>query len=236
MGHIYAAHIKDDGEIQPIFDHLKGTAKLAKEFADRFDSGDYAYLCGMLHDIGKYSEKFQKRIYEGGNPVDHSTAGAAEINKQFQTIGFLLAYCIAGHHTGLPDGGSLADIGDDPTLHGRLKKKLEAYTRFEAEIEPEKLLPKPLLPIYPLERMGFSVSFFVRMLFSCLVDGDFLDTEAFMSNGIERNVGENIEALDHKLEEYIKAFKNPTEEINKKRTDILTIAFKNHRAQRDYIR
>lgn len=218
---VYAAHIREDNQIQSIKEHLEGTAKLAKKFGSSFNSGDYAYLCGILHDIGKYSEKFQKRIFEGGNLVDHSTAGAIEINKRLKTIGFLLAYCIAGHHTGLPDGGGYADTLDEPTLNGRLRKSIEPYIKFEEEIDVEKLINNQPFPIRPLGKMGFSISFYVRMLFSCLVDGDFLDTENFMSQDVNRIENISIDKLNTMFDEYIKTFKKPKEEINKKRTEIL---------------
>ncbi|HZJ78565.1 MAG TPA: CRISPR-associated helicase Cas3' [Clostridia bacterium] len=217
----FAAHIRDDGKIQTVKEHLDGVANLAEGFGNSFSSGDYAYLCGMLHDIGKYSKKFQKRIFEGGNRADHSTAGALEINNRLQGIGFLLSYCVAGHHTGLPDGGSIADTIDEPTLNGRLRRKLEPYIKFEDEVNIKELIPSSALPIRPLKKIGFSVSFYIRMLFSCLVDGDFLDTENFMSDNPRNVIDKSINLLNLKLDEYIKGFGSPTSEINKKRTEIL---------------
>ena len=72
----YIAHI-DWEIIQTIKEHLEGTAKLSGEFAEKFGKQDWGYCCGMLHDIGKYSIDFQKRILgENNYRVDHSTAGA----------------------------------------------------------------------------------------------------------------------------------------------------------------
>ena len=218
---IYAAHIRDDGKIQSVKDHLEGTAKLASNFAVCFGGDEHAYLCGLLHDAGKYSEKFQRRIHEGGNMVDHSTAGTQFIKNNLPTIGFLLAYCIAGHHGGLPDGGSRADTCDDPTLNGRIQKKIEVYSTFEQEVDIEPYLPKCPIRIRPLSDTGFSVSFYIRMLFSSLVDADFLDTEKFMSGGVDRIIGESIDILNLKLDEYIKKFDSPTTDINIKRAEIL---------------
>jgi CRISPR-associated endonuclease/helicase Cas3 len=197
MNKILAAHIRDDGTVQTILEHLLGTANLSKKFGQVFGGGEHAYLCGLLHDIGKYSEKFQKRIYQGGNKVDHSTAGAVEINKAVAQIGFLLSYCIAGHHTGLPDGGSFADSADEPTLNGRLKRVLESYEHYRRDINLELFSIKPLLPIRPLGKAGFSVSFYIRMLFSCLVDSDFLDTEGFMEGDKGRGSFSLIDDLNH---------------------------------------
>ena len=59
----YLAHISEDKQReQSIKSHLEGTALLAKEFAEEFGYGEWGYFCGMLHDIGKYSTKFQGRI------------------------------------------------------------------------------------------------------------------------------------------------------------------------------
>ena len=59
------AHISEDGlRSQPLSEHLMQTADLAGRFADVFHVGDWGYFCGLLHDIGKYSEKFQQRIQE----------------------------------------------------------------------------------------------------------------------------------------------------------------------------
>jgi CRISPR-associated endonuclease/helicase Cas3 len=221
MKPIFAAHLRENGMIQSVKKHLEGAATLAKKFGSSFGSGDYAYLCGMLHDIGKYSDKFQKRIYEGGKIVDHSTAGAKTAVNQYGTVGRLLAYCIAGHHAGLPDGGGPVDTSDEATLCGRLKKEVEPFEKFKEEIDLNLPTKIPPLPIRPLKK-GFSTSFYVRMLFSCLVDADFLDTEIFMStSGIKRDVGESIEALNVKLDAHLEEFKNPLNDINRKRSEIL---------------
>lgn len=72
----YIAH-KDGERIQTLQEHLSGTAELAKTFAEKFGKGEWGYCAGMLHDIGKYSEEFQRKIWNNLNDqVDHSTAGA----------------------------------------------------------------------------------------------------------------------------------------------------------------
>ena len=70
------AHISEDGtRVQTVADHLQGTAVLCGQFAAAFDAQQQGTWLGLLHDIGKYSTKFQKRL-QGGEKVDHSTAGA----------------------------------------------------------------------------------------------------------------------------------------------------------------
>ena len=69
-------------------------------------------FAAWLHDVGKYSDAFQLRL-KGGPKVDHSTAGAQEawVRQHLHT-----AFAVAGHHSGLPDGGSPADDPGDATL------------------------------------------------------------------------------------------------------------------------
>ena len=102
----YLAHKREDGAVQLLRDHLAGTGKLAFRFADEFGAGNQGALAGCLHDIGKYSEAFQKRLLSDGPIVDHSTAGAKECWKMKQPFA---AFGVAGHHAGLPDLGRRDD-------------------------------------------------------------------------------------------------------------------------------
>ena len=73
------AHISEDkARTQTVYEHLSGTADLAGEFAAPFGATEEARFAGWLHDIGKYSTAFQKRLLEDGPRVDHATAGAQE--------------------------------------------------------------------------------------------------------------------------------------------------------------
>jgi len=167
-------------------EHLHKTAELARRFASAWHAGDWGYLAGLWHDIGKYSSEFQQRIGAAGGEdahienaarVDHSTAGAKHANGAIKNKGFgkAIAYVIAGHHGGLPDG-----ISAESCLRSRLEKQIPSYDKCPQEI----LAPKPLelpLAIAP-DRGGVQSSMFIRMLYSCLVDADFLDTEAFKNS------------------------------------------------------
>lgn len=218
----YIAHI--DGErIQTIKEHLEGTAKLSGEFAEKFGKQDWGYCCGMLHDIGKYSIDFQKRILgENNYRVDHSTAGARVCLEKGEKYSFL-EYCIAGHHAGLPNYGNNYDESTDSTLSGRRLKKLSDYQAYQTEIEVPAINSMPI-DLKRTVNPDFSLSVFMRMIYSCLVDADFLDTEAFMKEGKQgRNSGENIEILFKKLENYISGWlKNQDiDTVNGRRTEIL---------------
>ena len=215
----YIAH-KDGEREQSIKEHLEGTAERAGEFAEKFGKKEWGYCCGMLHDIGKYSEEFQRKIQEDTNDrVDHAMAGA-QVCKECGGYYSILSYCIAGHHAGLPDYGNTAMSS---SLCGRWKKRICDYHAYKAEIKIPKLDTDPI--VFSKDRnMDFALGTFIRMLYSCLVDADFLDTESFMKNGdTGRNSGESMETLQNRLEKHISEWlKNTdTDTINGRRTEIL---------------
>lgn len=220
MSEIYAAHIRDDGTVQTVLQHLEGTATLARSFAECFNSGDYGYFCGMLHDIGKYSKEFQKRIHGASQKVDHSSAGAKEaMNLYGEKFGKLLAYCVAGHHSGLLDYGTAAST--EGTLYARLKNKLEDYSAFRKEVDlvAAQTLSMPIAPIEG--NIGFSLSFFIRMIYSCLVDADFIDTETYMNNELKsRGHYHTTSYLNDVFNQYIASLVFSPTKINMRRSEI----------------
>lgn len=163
----------------------------ASRFAEAFGAEEWGRLLGLWHDLGKYSKAFQDYLAGSAGvrnqvhgsemlgKVDHSTAGAqhAAVRNPSSPLGVLLAYCIAGHHAGLPD-----NVGGASGLSMRLTKQVEPI-----DAAPADLLDRPLPPMPKLDPGGssrsasFAVGFFTRMLFSCLVDADFLATEWFMN-------------------------------------------------------
>lgn len=215
----YIAH-KDGERTQTVKAHLTGTAQLAGRFAAKFGKEDWGYCCGMLHDIGKYSDAFQKKIKENSNrKVDHATAGAQLCMKLGGYYPFL-SYCIAGHHAGIPDYGNSAISS---SLCGRREKKIEDYEAYKEEIQIPELQSAPI-KIEQGKNLDFSLSTFIRMLYSCLVDADFLDTEFFMKNGqTERMAGQPMDVLLKKLENYISEWllNQDIDSVNGRRTEIL---------------
>jgi CRISPR-associated endonuclease/helicase Cas3 len=171
----------DGSNWQPLRDHLKQTALRAKMLGSKFGAAKAAALAGWLHDLGKYSEAYQAYIAgRGPGGVDHSTAGAQQVLKlglkgADQGMAELIAYAIAGHHAGLPDMS-----GESSGLVDRLKKPvppIDPIWQSEIETDLAGLFPADLKPA--LKNRGFQIAFLGRMIFSCLVDADFLDTEAF---------------------------------------------------------
>lgn len=219
----YLAHITEQSDEQTVREHAEGTASLASAFAQAFGAASMGYCAGLLHDIGKYSSEFQKRLFGSPEKVDHATAGAQLCWKQPGMAYQMLAYCIAGHHAGLPDTGETVDSGSDKTMCGRMKKKLKDYSAYANEITIPKVKAPEFSPV-PGENPGFFSATFIRMLYSCLVDADFLDTEYFM-NGRKsiRTQGDSMETLLERLKRHIEPWLKNTDvcSVNGRRTEIL---------------
>lgn len=219
---MYYAHIRWDDRgaaiaSQTVAEHLSGTAALSRAFAEAFGAGDDGELIGLLHDLGKCTDGFQNRLLRDGPRVDHATAGAVACSKYYGR--FEDAACIAGHHSGLPDFGNVrTDCAGDATLYGRLKKGIaEQYL----ESCGESGMTLPDLPRAAAQPDRLCASFRTRMLYSCLVDADFLDTEHFMDGDRGRGGYDDIPTLLARLEKYIAPWQNPQNELNRLRCDIL---------------
>jgi CRISPR-associated endonuclease/helicase Cas3 len=224
----FLAHIAEDGRTQTVQAHLKGTASLCAGFAASFGCAEQGELAGLAHDLGKYSAAFQRRLKGSAEQVDHSTPGAFICAKRKQNY---VAFCVAGHHGGLPDGGGRGDTGDQATLVGRIQRAVER------EIEPnpcwsqEIKLPNPKFPNF-CQIDALTETFFIRMLYSCLVDADFLDTEEFMAgHPVERGGGDPFPALEKKLEDYVAQWFPPKGELNTRRCAILNACLAQGQAQ-----
>lgn len=189
----YIAHIiknENTGEWKSpheLSKHLFDTAKLAIKFS-AFYGGDWAELAGRWHDLGKYRRRFQDYIriqtdydrenahIENGVRAPHSTAGAIHAVKVFPTgFGHILAYLIAGHHAGLPDW-----TGGQGSLQYRLENGSDEFDEAMKESIPQEILSGKKLAIPDAARSVDVIALWMRLLFSCLVDADFLDTEQYM--------------------------------------------------------
>lgn len=224
----YYAHSKQEqikSEWHLLIDHLEGTATLASEFAASFGAEKLGRVTGLLHDIGKYSPDFQRRLEGDRKKVDHSTAGAIEVVQKYnKSLGRILAYTIAGHHSGLQDWGSKVD---ESTLESRLlKKNLPDYSSYRSEIK----LPSVAELVFPIKRipvgLGFSAQFFTRLLYSSLVDADFMDTERALNvekSSLRNNIF-SLEKMLTALEVFLKTKTSSATEtpVNRHRAEILT--------------
>lgn len=230
------AHVRQlsDGkwEIHFLKEHLFDVAKLAGEFATHFDSAEWASLAGLWHDLGKYSTEFQQYIksvsgydahIEAPGRVDHSTAGAIHAIRQLGTHGRVLAYLIAGHHAGLPDWDA-AETGGKALSIRLGAEQNHLFDRIPAQAIPQAILAQDKPTAKP--RGGTDgLHLWLRMLFSCLVDADFLDTEKFM-DGDQADFRKGYRDLSDLLADFDQYMANKsasaeTTPVNAIRADIL---------------
>ena len=182
----YYAHSLDGrppSEWQLLEEHLKNVAEMAAEFADSFNAQIWGSITGETHDLGKGTRPWQAYLRRANDIIDgfasfyeghpiHAAVGAQWLYEHSVEAGKLLAYCIAGHHGGLPNWNDSATSA----LESRLQNKYSEIAIPHSAPDFPKDLPFQFDP----DRLGFQLQFFVRMLFSCLVDADFLDTEDFL--------------------------------------------------------
>nr|WP_297398885.1 CRISPR-associated helicase Cas3' [uncultured Marinobacter sp.] len=193
----YIAHAKqnDDGTWNvphSLEDHLRDVSRLAANSASRFGSEGWGSLAGLWHDLGKYRDPFQKyirdqtgydrenaHVEQGSGRVTHSTAGATHAVEKFGPVfGHILAYIISGHHAGLPDW-----IGGRGALSFRLQESKTEYLESLLEDIPTDILVGEMPAIPDAAKDPDAINLWIRLIFSCLVDADFLDTEQYMSPG-----------------------------------------------------
>lgn len=235
---IVLAHVRQDSNGKwrehALEKHLFEVAHRAGELAKAFDSEDWAHLAGLWHDLGKYREKFQQyiksvsgydaeaHIEDVPGRVDHSTAGAIYAIEKLGLQGRILAYLIAGHHAGLPDWNNAE--GGQSVLFQRIENgKQNGYLQEALDtMPPAEILnqsrPQSLPP-------NGSLALWLRMLFSCLVDADFLDTEAFMDDkrsGLRFGYP-SILALKSAFDQYMadKAANAKDSDVNRIRAEVL---------------
>lgn len=225
---------KQCANLDPQHGHLNKVAYLTAKFAgemfpegsDREDARQWGYLTGLWHDLGKFSNEFQTYLTKAGDihcdevlaKVDHTTAGA-QLAVSKHPLGHCLATAIAGHHAGLID----ARHESRACLIKRLSKKVESVKSAPLDIT-ERSIPAPPSFVKP-NSSAYTQAFFQRMLFSCLVDADFLATEAFMnekqSASRPRLKEKTFEDALRLLKAKTTAFGPPVDEVNKSRARVL---------------
>lgn len=210
----------EDGAEQSVEEHLRQVAELAGEYAKVFGGADSAYICGLLHDLGKFSDEFYKRIKENGPKCDHSTAGAQMLKLLNPNLGAWLAYVILGHHGGMPDFGA-RDDEELGTYFARMSKNIPDYSDYTKVFNDDQFRIKEPPLLKDDTDWGYKISFWVRMIYSCVVDADYLDTEKFMTiNETDRNVNVDFAQMQEKINKEISNFKQDTI-VNKYRKQIL---------------
>lgn len=169
---------------QTLLEHSENVAELAGDFASSFGSRNVARAIGLLHDAGKARKAFQDYIC--GRPYDdksHSGIGAVWAMENCGAHGIPMAYVIAGHHSGLADWNSLKDGDGKRSLKSRLARESKRTVEGGATAFMDSVAKKIDEDggVEESWRGCGNVSFRTRMLYSCLVDADRIDTERFCS-------------------------------------------------------
>lgn len=225
---IYAHSLPDCPEAawEPLAHHLHRVAMRAAVFAEPFGAGPMARAMGGLHDIGKVSEAYQRYIrtpQDAGVKArgpDHSTAGAREATSLYGSIGRIMAFGIAGHHSGLMDGTALTE---------RHCKATEPYGGWEGHAPAMPDQAELLATLRKLNRNAIEPAFhaflLTRMLFSCLVDADFLETELFYAEAEGLSAPERGGRIDALHRDAVRAFmakhRRSDTPVNQLRSEIL---------------
>lgn len=237
---MFYAHSSSDpsgNDWHKLDEHLLSVARIAAEFGAPFGASNAARLAGTLHDLGKYTAKFQSRLRGSGERVDHSTAGAFEVRSSAKgsddrLIAELISQGIAGHHAGLPD-----KTGGSSSLQERLKHhkadELDPVWRTEiwrTEIAPDITHLMPSFDWHQKDKVlgAFQLGFLGRMIFSCLVDADFKDTEQYF-NRLQGKTAEREWVLLQKIlptlipafDEYMSSLCKTDTHVNRLRATIL---------------
>ena len=186
--------------IQSNENHSAGVAKLASQFAGEFGMSEWGKVLGLLHDKGKETDTFQQYIKkESGYDPDikicgkhhHAYVGGILAQKYYgkSSCNFFVNQ-IVSHHTGLHDSDEIKGIIDQ-----EIPSEVNIYHIKEKLNRPE------------LNVQANDFHHLARMLFSCLVDADFLDTEAFMdkeSSALRQNkdtLNDLLPLLENKLKD-----------------------------------
>lgn len=224
---VYYAHKSDDARYQTMKEHATGVSERTGKFTGVFGLSEYGRIIGLHHDDGKYTQAFQERLDGSKIKYEHSSAGAYLLAKKGikmrDPVYMMLAHTIAGHHSGLPDTGSKNSGEDDSTFFAkyiRRDKMPYDFGSYESELG---VIPEHS-PLPHQYASNYSLQFLGRMLFSALVDADFLDTEQFMSSKvISRTSGEDIGTLKKQFDTYMKdKYEGASGALNQKRSEILT--------------
>ena len=219
---IIISHIDNNGVIQTNEEHQQGVAQKAKRFAEEFGMGDFGRLMGLLHDKGKEQVEWQKYILgETMHGPHHAYVGACIARKQYPKIAPFIAQPIAGHHRGLYDYCDFIE-----------KTKCEIPK--DVTIDDRTSFAFPNL----VKMKKYDYHHLVRMLFSCLLDADSLDTEFFMTPEHARLRGSHVsmkELLD-KLERYLHRLKTNASdtEVNRIRNFVQEQCVKESQGKRGF--
>ena len=235
MTEYFARCNEDKTKYQTLTNHLTNVSVLAGTYAETFTTREMGETCGLLHDIGKYSDDFQKRIRGEKLQTDHSTAGAktayllaAKQHDLHSSLAYhLMSYVIAGHHGGLPNRGNANASGlfqrlqnSDPELFAAWKTEIsQSFPDLSDFFITQTFIPKDPSK---LDQNEFALSLFLytHFLYSCLVDADRTDAaqwDGYVTKGSYPTLEEFNGKLDARMAKFL-----VSSDLDKIRNDILT--------------
>lgn len=208
ISHLYQEPDSAIWMLQSNDEHSKGVSLIASEYATQFGCGSFGYILGMLHDKGKEQKAFQSYIQKvsGYNPslpsanrVKHAYVGAIIAKRLIGNLSTLISIPILGHHSGLSDWGEYVEV---------MKEEIPSDVTIPTDIQV-KSLHKDLSYITNLKPNEKDVHHWIRLLYSCLVDADYLDTEKFMNReqNLLRTQSYSMCEMKLRLEKYLKELK-----------------------------
>ena len=164
-------------------EHLRAVAGLAQEFAAGFGGGDSAYYAGLWHDVGKFNPAFQEYLRRcesnpqaRGSGPDHKGAGAVLAFKHCPPISLLMH----GHHGGLRSLTETKNWVSERKGDAAVQRAIEDARRAISGLEPSVNIAMPATAV----GNELSMELYLRLLFSALVDADWLDTESHFEPGV----------------------------------------------------
>ncbi len=204
ISHLYQDPVSGEWAIQTNDEHSLGVARLAAEFASAFGMRDWGYIMGLLHDKGKETKAFQAHIKkESGfdslassdEDYSHAYIGALMARDLFKKESPLIINALAGHHRGLYDKADLAEC-----MKRDIPSEVTRAIPFNSNLNRS-------MPTF--NKPEYQVNYLIRMLFSCLVDADYLDTEKFMQpeSAAMRSRGSNMTELLNRFERHLSNLK-----------------------------
>ena len=172
----YLAHSENpDGELHNLKDHLLGVMRRILPWAINPNLSKQLSLAALIHDFGKYLEGFQKYIRGKGQKTPHSRWGAM-LAKCMQAED--VSFAVDGHHAGLPDYNKWdkEHTAKDEHATRQLEELLHKF------ISDTGVTDRQLMDLL-IKNEGSPREWDIRTryIFSCLTDGDWLDTEEHFS-------------------------------------------------------
>ena len=191
MTECYAHSANDEGYRQGLVEHLRAVARMARDFASPFGGGEVAYYCGLWHDLGKFNPVFQQYLSgDRQRGPDHKAAGT---QLACEHLGRYCGLLVQGHHGGLRAVGGLKGWLDEKSGAPAVAQALGLARAAIADLEPSVVIDLPDF----VRRNRTGAELWLRMVFSAVVDADFLDTERHFNSG--RSAARNPAASPQQL-------------------------------------